>query len=156
MEQLGLDLGPLSILYCWQSCLLAVGVSSATHGVKRVMDVLLGGKEVRQKRLIFNRIALPATPIVLGALGAVIVPIHPEALTTYISARSMTTFESILTLAAYGGAVGQFADYFWHRISGITGDVAAKKAAKKAAGGPTDAPEAPVPAAEPAKPPEAP
>lgn len=156
MEQLGLDLGPLSILYCWQSCLLAVGVSSVTHGVKRILDVLVGGKEARQKKLIVNRIVLPATPILLGALGAMVVPIHPDALTAYITARGLSTFESLLCLAAYGGAVGQFADYFWHRISGITGDVAAKKAAKKAAGGPAGAPEAPAPAQDPSPAPPAP
>jgi len=132
-----MDLGPLEVLYCWQSCLLAVGVASSTHGVKALLDVLVGGKAARKKRIVINRLVLPATPIVLGAVGAVVVPLHPEALIAYASLHGLVGVKLMLVNAGYGAAVGQFADYMWHRISGIQADVTQKKAetaAHKAAG----------------------
>ena len=133
-----MDLGPLEVLYCWQSVLLAIGVATATHGVKRLFDVFAGGKEARKKKIIINRLILPATPILLGAIGAAVVPILPEALIAYSTLHGLVGFKLVLVNAGYGAAVGQFADYVWHRFSGIQADVSQKKAesaAAKAAGG---------------------
>lgn len=123
-------LGPLAVLYSWQSLLLAFGVASITHVVKGVLDLKLGGKEERAKKMWANRVFLPLTPIVLGALGGALVPLHPEALTEYLTAHSITGLKHYVALAAYGGAVGQFSDYVWHRFSGITDDVKKKRKVK--------------------------
>lgn len=115
----GMDLGPLEVLYCWQSALLAVGVATTTQGVKNALDVFVGGKQVRKKKLIITKLILPATPVLLGALGAVFIPLHPEALTAYMAARELTGLKASIALAAYGGAVGQFSDYLYARLSGL-------------------------------------
>lgn len=149
-----MDLGPLEVLYCWQSILLAIGVATATHGVKALLDVLVGGKEMRKKRIVINRLVLPATPIVLGAAGAVIVPLHPEALIAYIQLHSLVGMKAVLVNAGYGAAVGQFADYVWHRFSGFKADMSQKKAetaAFKAAGVVPPPPNGPATLHEPPK-----
>lgn len=127
MEEL---LGPLSVLYSWQSLLLALGVASLTHVVKGAIDLKLGGKEERAKRMWANRVVLPLTPIILGAVGGAVVPLHPEALTEYLTSHSIVGFKQYVALAAYGGAVGQFSDYVWHRFSGISDDMAKRRKVK--------------------------
>jgi hypothetical protein len=124
------DLGPLAVLYCWQSAILAIGITTGTHGVKALIDFKLGGKAARRTSLFFNSLVLPATPIVLGAFGAMLIPIWPEALTEYLKAQSIQGWHAKLALACYGGAVGQFADYVWHRYSSVLDGVKARSAAK--------------------------
>jgi hypothetical protein len=146
-------LGPLAILYCWQSCVLAFGVTTGTHGVKALIDFLLGGKEERRKRLFFNSIVLPATPIILGALLAIIIPLWPETLIEYLKAHSLSGWKAKMAYAGYGAAVGQFADYVWCRYSSIIDGVKAKNAAAaEAAPAAVTAPPADPAAAPPAPP----
>lgn len=127
-----LDLGPLNVLVCWQTFILALGVAIATQGVKRALDYSVGGKEERQKRMFINRLVLPGTPITLGAVAAVLVPLHPEALTQYIAANGFTGMKQYSILAVFGMCVGQFSDYVWHRFSGITDDVTKRRKKKPA------------------------
>jgi hypothetical protein len=122
-----LDFGPLSVLYCWQSVLLAIGVSALSHGFKALLDVAVGGQERRRRHLILHRLVLPATPIILGAVGAVVVPLHPEALIAYVQLHALTGVQAALVHAGYGAAVGQFADYVWHRFSGVRSDMQQKQ-----------------------------
>lgn len=173
MEEL---LGPLAVLYSWQSILLAFGVASLTHAVKGALDLKLGGKEERQRRLWANRVVLPLTPIGLGAVGGALIPLHPEALREYLSTHAVVGWKYYLALAAYGGAVGQFSDYVWHRYSGLRDDVKKRRkgsqspptrlpdgftapapdpeAPAEVAEAPAPAPEAPEPPPAPAAPPE--
>lgn len=123
-----LDLGPLGVLICWQSLLLAFLVATLTHGVKSALDYnIKGGKEERQKKIFINRIVLPATPIILGSIVAVVVPLHPEALLQYITDHGIAGGKKWAIMVAYGACLGQFSDYVWHRYSGLTGDVKKKK-----------------------------
>jgi len=129
-----IDLGPLNVLICWQTILLSLTVATATHGVKRVIDhTIEGGKVARQQKIFVNRIVLPGTPILLGALLAIFVPMHPEALLTYIADHQLTGFKYYAIMAAYGSCLGQFSDYIWHRFSGIMDDVKKRRGSKKAA-----------------------
>lgn len=121
------DLGPLSVLICWQSLLLSFVVATITHGVKSALDYSIeGGKEERKKMLFANRIVLPATPIAIGAIIAVFVPLHPDTLLQYIAEHKVIGGNRIGILMAYGSCLGQFSDYVWHRFSGITSDVKKK------------------------------
>lgn len=120
-------LGPLAVLYSWQSLLLAFGVAAITNVLKNAIDLKLGGRAVRQRKLFAHRVVMPLMPIVLGALGGALVPMHPEALTDYLTAHNVVGFRFYISLAAYGGAVGQFSDYVWHRYSGIRDDLTKKK-----------------------------
>lgn len=141
-----IDLGPLGVLFCWQSCVLAFGITTMTHGVKRVVDFTVGGKEERKKRMLFNSIILPATPIVLGLVIGILVPLHPEELIKYMADHSIVGGKKLAVLGAYGMCLGQFADYIWGRYSSLLDGVKGKKKRKTE--------EAPAPAPEPA--PEAP
>ncbi len=127
------DLGPISVLYCWQSLLLAFGVSATTNYVKQAIDWKLGGKDARANKIFVNRVILPALPLILGALGGLFVPIHPDALTLYLTEHAVTGTKYYIALAAYGGAVGQFSDYVWHRYSGLKDDLKEKKEIEKQA-----------------------
>jgi hypothetical protein len=141
-----LDLGPLNVLICWQSLLLSFCVATLTHGAKTALDFSIeGGKEQRKKKIFVNRVVLPATPIILGSLVAMFVPLHPEALLKYIADHGITGGKQYAILAAYGSCLGQFADYVWHRFSGITADVKDRMAtnAEAAAKTPPTAPPAP-------------
>lgn len=136
-----IDLGPLGILYCWQSCVIAFLITTLTHGVKRLIDYNMGGKETRQQSLLINSIILPATPITLGALLGVLLPLHPEELIKYMADHNITGFKAQMVFAAYGAAMGQFADYVWARYSSVVDGMKAKAAQAAAA-----APAAPAPA----------
>lgn len=150
------DLGPLSVLYCWQSCVLAFLITTGTHGIKAFIDYRVGGKETRQQSLLINSIILPATPIVLGGLLGGLIPLWPEILTEYLKAHAVEGWHAKLAFAAYGAAVGQFADYVWNRYSSVVDGVKAKALATAAASNavtpPMGTPVAPavVPAADPA------
>jgi hypothetical protein len=126
-----LDLGPLSVLICWQSLVLALSVSTGTHGVKSALDFsITGGKEARKKKVFIHRIVLPATPILLGILVAVFVPLHPEALLKYFTEHSLSGVKKFAILCAYGAFLGQFSDFVWHRFSSLT-EAVKKKGAEK-------------------------
>lgn len=149
-----IELGPLSILIGWQSFLLSLVIATATHGVKRVIDFFIeGGKAARRQKIFINRIALPATPIVIGSLVAIFVPIHPEALLEYITSHNLTGSKYYIIMAAYGSCLGQFSDYVWHRFSGVLDDVKMRNEQKKLdhkAAQPAPQPPAEPPAAPPA------
>lgn len=115
------ELGPLAVFYGWQSVVLAILVSMLTAGVKRGLDAAMGGAEKRKASLPVSQLLLPATPIIIGALVAVLVPVHPEVLTDYVAAKAFTGFKAYAVLAAYGACVGQFSDYLWSRYSGFIG-----------------------------------
>jgi hypothetical protein len=83
-----MDLGPIEILYNWQSVLLAVGVSAAVQGVKRALDIALGGKDKRKAVRLVTQVLLPLLPLLLGSLGAILVPLHPEKLTEYVTSHA--------------------------------------------------------------------
>lgn len=144
-----IDLGPLSVLYCWQGAILALLIVTGTHGVKAVIDYRLGGKDERKKMLFVQSLILPATPIVLGALLAMILPLWPDLLVEYLKTHAILGWKAKLVYAGYGAAVGQFSDYAWGRYSSIVDGVKAKKAASAEL--PADT--TPTPPAVPAAPP---
>lgn len=111
------ELGPLSIFICWQSLAMALVITLMTHGVKRAVDVILGGAEVRKNKAWIQQLLLPATPIIFGVVLAIVVPLRPEALDTYITEKAFKGPHLFGVLAVYGACLGQFADYIWSRIS---------------------------------------
>lgn len=127
-----IDLGPLNVLICWQTILLALGVATSTHGVKRVIDYSVGGAEARKKRVFINNVILPGVPIFIGCVYGILVPLHPDALTEYITAHSLSGVKEYLIYGVFGMCVGQFSDYVWHRYSGLAAISKRKKAEEPA------------------------
>ena len=112
---MNIDLSVMEILYCWQSIVLSAGVHVATRSMKNVLLLLAGANEVRQAWA--KHVALPVVPLFLGMLAAVVFPLHPAQLIKYVEQDHVKS--PWLVYAAYGGAIGTFADYIHHRISGV-------------------------------------
>ncbi len=129
-----MDLGPIEILYNWQSILLAVAVSAAVQGIKHTLNIAFGGKEKRKEVRWVTEVLLPLMPLFIGALGAILVPLHPDPLTTYIAAHP--NVKPWVAFGAWGAAVGQFSDYLYQRVR-LVMDAMAKPAAVVAAGVPS-------------------
>jgi hypothetical protein len=121
------DLGPLGILISWQSLVLAIGIATFTHGVKAGIDYKVGGAAKRKDKAWINKLLLPAIPIFAGALAAVFIPLHPDALMAYIKDNAITGGKAISIFVAYGVCLGQFSDYVWHRFSTVTQKKAPQK-----------------------------
>jgi hypothetical protein len=110
-----MDLSVMEILYCWQSVILAAGVSVITKSIKNVFIIAAGDDEVKQAWA--RHVALPIVPLVLGSISAVVFPLHPTALSRYIEQDHVQT--PWLVYFCYGGAVGTFADYMYQRVNGV-------------------------------------
>lgn len=138
-----MDLGPVEILYNWQSIVLAAGVSAVVQGLKKTLDIVVGGKDKRKAIRWVTQVLLPLSPLLFGALGAIIVPLHPEKLTEYVAANANA--KPWVAHGAWGAAVGLLSDYLYQRVR-LVMDAMAKPAAIVAAGGsspsepPTDEP----------------
>lgn len=109
------DFGPVKVFYCWQSILLALLVYGGTQMTKRVLDAAFKGEENRKKNRWATEVLLPGLPLILGAGAGAVLPLHPEMLAQYIVAS--TPKHPWLIYAAWGAAVGQFADYLYQRIN---------------------------------------
>lgn len=128
-------MNPLELLYSWQALLIAIAATGITQLVKTVIDIAWGRKDVeslstvkdakragealRKRNLIINRLVLPMTPIWTGALMAVLVPIRPEAIITYITEQNIEGAGRLLVFAAWGAACGQFADYGFNKVKSV-------------------------------------
>lgn len=112
-----MDMGPVEILYNWQSILLAVAVSAAVQGIKRTLDMALGGKDKRKAVRWVTEVVLPLMPLFIGAIGAILVPLHPEKLTEYVTAHA--NVKPWVAFGAWGAAVGQFSDYLYQRARSV-------------------------------------
>lgn len=107
------SLGPLNIFICWESIALAAGVHVGTRSMKSAL--LLTAKTPRSIA-IRRHIVMPCIPLILGAIAAVIFPLHPPWLELYIEENSIE--QPLLIYFCYGGMIGVFADYIHQRIAG--------------------------------------
>jgi hypothetical protein len=130
------DLGPIAILYNWQSVVMAASVAVLTSIAKRALDIAIGGEEKRKQHPWLSGIALPLVPLLLGALFGAFIPIHPDALDNYVDAYSVkhaaAHLRPWLVFSAWGAAVGVFADYIYQRTQGVMGSLALVKARSSA------------------------
>jgi len=108
------EVGPLQILYSWQSLLLAIAITIGTQGVKRLVDSFMGGTDTRKQRRYMSTVVLPAVPLALGTLAGMFVPLRPELLMEYVRTHDVSMY---WVGGAYGLAVGQFADYLYQRFA---------------------------------------
>jgi hypothetical protein len=143
-------MNPIEFLYSWQAVLVAVTATGITQLVKTLIDIIWGtraikkaasipppaadgtaapapkpaqvGKEIRKSSLVINRLVLPITPILVGALFAVLVPARPDVIVEYVTTHEVGTTQYLI-YAAWGAACGQFADYFWSKIKNVVGDM---------------------------------
>lgn len=114
-----MDLGPISAIICWQSIILAMVVVTLTHGVKKALDSAMGGAEAREKVKFVDNLVLPAIPIVLGCVLAMVLPLTPDLIAAWIVEHALSQGKRLLVLGSFGIVTGQFSDYAFHRISGL-------------------------------------
>lgn len=108
-------MNPLDILYSWQALICASACVGVTQLAKRTLDVRIG-EEARKASRLLTVLVLPTMPIAVGALYAVAVPMHPDALGAYLEAQGIDGGARALSLASWGAACGQFAVYVYERI----------------------------------------
>jgi len=112
------------LLATWQALVVAAVCVGVTHLVKVVVDLRIG-MERRKKNVVLNRLVFPGIPVVTGALVAVFVPLHPEAIELYVQ-KFESFWESRPVLAIWGGVIGMFADYFFSKLKALTTDMKQK------------------------------
>ena len=140
-------MGPLEVFYCWQSLLCACAIVGIMKAIVALIDLRIG-KEARQANKALSYFALPMLTVIIGFLFAVIVPMHPETLETYVEHHVASDMQrAYLVYGAWGAACGQFAQTLYDRASdlmksktgrGLPG--ASDDVARPAAGGTGDRP----------------
>ena len=121
-ENTNMDMGPVEILYNWQAVLLAVGVAALVEGIKRAINVAAGGSDKRKAMRWVTEVVLPLLPLFAGSLGAILVPLHPDKLTEYVTAHP--SVKPWVVYGAWGAAIGQFSDYLYQRAKSVMGAMA--------------------------------
>ena len=116
------DLGPLNVFICWQTILFSIGIALASHGIKTIMDLIIGhysgadhekskiGKDIRKNSKLITGILVPSIPLVVGSLLALFVPLTPDVLVTYVKGLK----NGWLVLMFYGATCGVVADYVYN------------------------------------------
>lgn len=114
-------MNPMDVIYAWQSLVLAVVIVGLTQGLKTTIEAVLimrnkgtkkTGKELRGDIILIDKAILPLFPLITGAVLAVLVPLRPEALATYVTDHA---HGSKWAYAMWGAVIGQFADYLYQR-----------------------------------------
>jgi len=107
-------------------------------------DAMKLGSALRRDTLIINRLVLPATPVLVGFLFAAFVPLRPDNLTHYVESHNIVSWQAFCIYGCWGGACGQFADYFVSKVKDFLGtrrDIRASMVAPAPAPTPTPASE---------------
>lgn len=123
-------MNPIDVFYSWQSLVLAIAVAGTVQAIKKGIDTIYGvaparrqsktskahvvGREIRKSNLLLTRGLLPLLPLLMGALLASTVPLHPDILAVYAEGKGGNRDWTIYAL--WGAAIGQFADYLYQQI----------------------------------------
>ena len=105
---------PLELLYSWQALLCAAACVGVTKLVKTILNITMG-EEKRKSNKWVSKVALPVTPIVVGAVYSMAVPLRPEVLSEYVSAQVSGAWVW-LGYAGWGAACGQFSNFGYDRL----------------------------------------
>lgn len=120
-------MGPLDLVYSWQTVVIAVLVYMTTQLIKVALDMWLSksygslkvktrlGKEMRQEKPILNRLVMPAIPVWVGVFLACVLPIRPDAIIDYTVAHT-TGFNTYLVYSGWGAVVGQFSGWIYTHV----------------------------------------
>lgn len=104
------ELGPLSMMYSWQSLLCATAAVSMTTLLKRILDASMGDKKRKSNKWI-TQVLLPSIPVLIGALYAMLIPLRPEALMAYADLHLDSWYWELLGYGGWGAACGQFSSF---------------------------------------------
>ncbi len=77
---------------------------------------------MRKNSVWMNRFVLPMTPIVVGMIVAMVIPIAPEGLIEYLDTHVPEAWGQLGVKALWGGACGQFADYIFSKVKAFFED----------------------------------
>lgn len=107
-------MGPLEIIYGWQALLCAAACYGLTKLVSTILDLTMG-EEKRKANRWLSKVAMPVTPVVLGALWATLVPLRPDVIVEYAAAHLDGLWVTV-AYAGWGGACGQFATMLHQKL----------------------------------------
>ncbi len=107
-------MGPLEMMYGWQALLCATACVGVTKLVKTILDLTMGA-EKRKANKWLNKVVMPLTPILVGAIYAALVPLRPEILHGYVE-EHVTGAWTYLAYAGWGAACGQFATMLHQKL----------------------------------------
>lgn len=111
-------MGPLEMLYSWQSVLCAVTVVGVLRGITSILDVRYGAEAWRKNRYL-SIIVLPMLTILVGAIYAAIVPLRPDPLDHYVTMKVSSMWAQSLCFMAWGAACGQFSTTLYDRAKDL-------------------------------------
>lgn len=99
----------LTAVGAWQAAVCAFVCGALTEAIKRQLDLRLG----REARKADERITywLWLSPMIIGVLYALVVPLHPPAILDYLDAQKLSTPARSVGLAAWGFACGAFGNF---------------------------------------------
>jgi len=106
---------PLDLIFSWQAILCATACVGITQLAKTSIDVAIGAEKRKRSRAL-SLFVLPMMPIWIGATYALLVPMAPDVLTQHLDAHEIDGWQRWLSLAAWGGACGQFSTYVYERV----------------------------------------
>jgi hypothetical protein len=110
--------GPLEMMYSWQALLCACAVVGLTKLVTAAVDVQLGIERRKSNRWL-SIVILPSVTVVFGLFYAMLIPLRPETLDSYVSAKVESHAIQLLCYGAWGAACGQFATTLYDRVRDV-------------------------------------
>lgn len=116
-KEVPMELGPLEIIYCWQSLLMSSLIWASTGSLKSLLTIVAGVD--RMKRQIVKHVAMPLAPITIGAVMAMVFPFRPEQLDKWADIELANGDNPIFIYIFYGACVGQFADYLHQKLNNV-------------------------------------
>jgi hypothetical protein len=111
-------MGPLDILYCWQSLLCAVAVIGVMKAVTAAIDLAIG-KDRRRANRWLSYFVLPMATVLLGFVYGAVVPLRPDALSSYLAEHEIEGWRAMLSAGMWGAACGQFAQTLYDRAKDL-------------------------------------
>jgi hypothetical protein len=121
-------MNPLSLIFSWDTVVVAVAASVLTQLAKLGIDYLVGieqssararlrsGADVRKHRPALSKVALPVLPLFFGFVLGAILPLGPDVLIAFAGQTGKTGVSPAVLFGAWGLVAGLLGDYVYTHI----------------------------------------
>ena len=107
-------MGPLEMMYGWQALLCATAAVGVTSLVKTLLNLTMGVEKRKTNKWV-SQLVLPTTPILVGAIYAMVIPLRPEVLMEYVAEHANDGW-MYPAFAGWGAACGQFSTMLHQKL----------------------------------------